>query len=66
MSYGCHNRAPYMRTIAAQDGWYMDGHTRTPRMVPMPFRMSQTCNYTTTELGRADTRCTGCTWRAAA
>jgi hypothetical protein len=64
--YGCHNRAPYASTLPTQSGWFMDGYTRTPRMVPMPFRMSPTCNYTHTDLGAADKRCTGCTWRATA
>lgn len=63
MSYGCHNRAPYTRSLPAQEGWYMDGYTRTPRMAAMPFRMSTDCNYTTTELGQADKGCDGCTWR---
>jgi hypothetical protein len=66
MSYGCHNRAPYLSSIPVADGHYMDGYTRTPRMVPMPFRMAQTCQYTHTSLGQADTRCHGCTWRATA
>jgi len=63
VSYACKDRAPFMRTIAAQDGWFMDGYTRTPRMVPMPFRMAQTCQYTHSDLGGADKRCAGCTWR---
>lgn len=61
--YACKDRAAYAPSVPVQDGWYMDGYTRTPRMVPMPFRMSPTCNYTETELGQADTRCDGCTWR---
>ena len=44
----------------------MDGYTRTPRMVPMPFRMEPTCQYTHSDLGQADTRCAGCTWRKSA
>jgi hypothetical protein len=44
----------------------MDGYTRTPRMVHVPFAMSRPCNYTTTTLGKADTGCTGCTRRKAA
>jgi hypothetical protein len=66
MSYGCHSRAPYMRILPAQDGHYLDGTTRTPRMVSMPFRMEPTCQYTHTTLGAADKRCTGCKWRATA
>lgn len=63
--YGCHNRAAYAATLPAQSGWYMDGYTRTPRMVAMPFRMSTDCNYTTTDLGQADKGCLGCSWRKA-
>jgi hypothetical protein len=66
MTYGCKDRAPYLSSIPAADGHYMDGYTRTPRMVPMPFRMAQGCEYTKSELGQADTRCHGCTWRAEA
>jgi len=61
---GCHNRAPYTRVTPAADGYFMDGYTRTPRMVAMPFRMSPECNYTETELGQADKQCQGCKWRA--
>jgi hypothetical protein len=64
MSHGCFNRAPFASSVPVQDGWYMDGYTRTPRMVPMPFRMSPTCNYTHTDLGAADKRCTGCTHKS--
>ena len=64
MTYACHNHAPYLSKVPAQDGWYADGYTRTPRMVPMPFRMSPKCNYSSSRLGQADQRCQGCTWRA--
>lgn len=63
---GCHNRAPLgTKVLAAQDGWFSDGHTRTPKMVPMPFRMNPSCVYTTSELGKADKKCDGCKWRTA-
>lgn len=61
--YACHNRAPFQPKLPVQDGWFMDGFTRTPRMVAVPFRMSALCNYTHTELGQADGRCTGCRHR---
>jgi hypothetical protein len=32
-------------------------------MVPMPFRMAPDCQYTQSELGQADKRCDGCTWK---
>jgi hypothetical protein len=66
MPNGCFNRAPYTPVIPVQDGWFMDGYTRTPRMVPMPFRMEPGCQFTHSDLGQADKRCTGCTWRATA
>lgn len=64
MTYGCFDRAPYLASTPVQDGWYMDGYTRTPRMVSMPFRMSPDCNYTLTELGEKDEKCHGCKWKA--
>jgi hypothetical protein len=66
MSYQCHNRAPFLSSIPVADGFYMDGYTRTPRMVPMPFRMEPGCQYTHSNLGQADKACTGCKWRATA
>lgn len=60
---GCHNRAPYRASFPAQDGWFMDGVTRVPRMVSVPFRMAPECQYTTSALGQADAGCTGCRWR---
>jgi hypothetical protein len=58
--YGCKNRGEFAPSMPAQDGWYMDGYTRTPRMVAIPFRMSKPCNYTTTALGQADPQCLDC------
>ena len=64
MSYGCHNRAPFKTSTPVQNGWWLDGVTRYPKMHAQPFRMSPECQYTHTELGRADKRCNGCRWRA--
>ena len=66
MTYQCHNRGAFAPSMAVQDGWYMDGYTRTPRMVPMPFRMSKDCEYSTSELGQKDKGCDGCKWKAGA
>jgi hypothetical protein len=66
VSYGCFDRAPYLTSMPVADGHFMDGYTRTPRMVAMPFRMSKDCNYTTTELGQKDEKCHGCKWKAGA
>lgn len=60
---GCHNRQPYRSTIPMQDGWYMDGHSRSPKMLSVPFRMNPECVYTTSELGQADAKCSGCKWK---
>ena len=59
--YGCQTRPPLGSVpIPAQDGWYTDGHTRTPRLVPLPFRMAKTCQYSREEANRSDPRCAGC------
>lgn len=57
---GCHNHKPFRTSYPAQDGWFMDGVTRTPKMVPVKFRMAPDCQYTKTALGAADKRCEGC------
>lgn len=59
----CHNRAPFRTSQAVQDGWFMDGVSRTPRMVSIPFRMSPDCEYSKSDLVQADKGCTGCKWR---
>ncbi len=63
MSYGCHNRREYMTSVIVQDGWWMDGQSRTAKMVAKPFSMTKDCQYTKSELGQSDTRCTGCRHR---
>jgi hypothetical protein len=49
--------------MPAQNGWYMDGVTRTPKMTPVKFRMAAECQYTLSDLGQKDDRCTGCKHR---
>lgn len=63
---GCHNRKPFKDFVPGQDGYFMDGLTRYPKIVPVRFRMSRECNYTHTALGQADKGCDGCTWRTTA
>jgi hypothetical protein len=64
MTYGCHNRAPLgQKVIPVQDGWFTDGLTRYPKLVPLPFRMAPDCKYSETDLGKADKGCEGCKWR---
>jgi hypothetical protein len=57
---GCHNRPPFKTITPVQDGWFMDGVSRSPRMVAVHFRMATACQYTHTTLGQADQKCTGC------
>ena len=68
--YGCYNRPPFKQTTEVQDGWAVVGDarattetTRFPTMRTIPFRMSQECNYTHTELGQADKGCIDCKHR---
>lgn len=61
---GCYNRRPYVDMLPMQDGWYMDGVTRTPRMEPVKIRVKPDCQYTGSALGQADKGCTGCSWRS--
>ena len=60
---GCHDRPAFRSLLPVQDGWWMDGHTRVPRMVPSPFRLSPDCQYTKTDLGKSDPGCTRCKWK---
>ena len=62
---GCHNRPTFRAVMPVQDGHYLDGTTRTPRMVASVFRMAPDCQYTLSALGRVDSGCTDCKWRAA-
>ena len=58
--YGCHDRAPFIATMTAQDGWVDDFRTRTPHMVESPIRSEPECQFTLSALGRNDARCSGC------
>lgn len=63
MTNGCHNRPPFCRVTPVQDGWFLDGDTRVPRMAPSPHRMTADCQYTLSDLGATDAGCTGCKWQ---
>jgi len=63
MTYGCHNRREYKDKLIVQDGWWLDGQSRAAKMFQIPFAMSRQCQYTKTDLGKADHRCHGCRWR---
>lgn len=61
---GCHNRAPLSPALSVQDGWTVSDSqdTRQPRMISIPFRMSQRCEYALSDLGKKDAACVGCKW----
>lgn len=62
--YGCYNRQPFKDSTVVQDGWFLDGVTRTPRMVKVKDTMSKDCRYSKDPaLGQKDERCVGCKWR---
>lgn len=70
MAYGCFGRKPFRETFQAQDGWTsatltpdIVPSTRKPQMVTIPFRMSKQCEYSLTELGKADKGCVDCEWK---
>lgn len=69
--YGCYNREPFKPLVTVQDGYYeaRDGFgnpVRSPKYREIPFRNRADCSYTHTELGQADPRCAGCSWRVQA
>ena len=63
MQHGCHNRPSYKPATVVQDGYWLDGETRTAKLVSVPFRMAKDCQYTTTVLGQKDKHCEGCKWK---
>ena len=64
--YGCFNRADYLPSYPALDGWVKvwSGNTVVARMKDIEFTASPGCNYTITGLGRVDPRCEGCAGKA--
>lgn len=62
---GCHNkpRPTAATTHQAQDGWLSFEGSRLPNLVPVPFRMSTTCQY---DKSATDPGCAGCQHGAAA
>lgn len=49
--YGCHNRPPFLPIVQME---------KAGQVAQWPFAMSPNCQYTYTDLGRADPRCEGC------
>lgn len=65
MSYGCFNHQPLKATAVVADGWYMDGHTRSPRMISIADPMTKTCQYSRDDR-YADLGCIGCAHKSKA
>jgi len=67
MTYGCHNRQPFRDSFPVMTegrSLYSRGfHERVQLMHYVDFRMAPDCQYTKTNLGRADEGCVGCKWR---
>jgi hypothetical protein len=63
VTYGCYNRPAYREVSPAQDGYYLDGVTRTPRLTAVRHVLSRDCQYTHSALGQADAGCQGCKHR---
>ena len=59
--YACHSRPPLGKPLTVQNGWDSSWQRR---MEERPFRLSTECRYTTSEQGKTDPQCEGCTWRA--
>lgn len=63
MTHGCHDRPAYKTATVVQDGYWLDGETRTAKLVSVPFRTAKDCQYTLSELGQKDKGCEGCKWK---
>jgi len=67
--YACSNRRDFVASYPVADGWYMDGHTRTPRMVSQKTTGKRDCQFTlfqltpTSPANRDDARCADCSRR---
>jgi len=62
--YGCHDRADYLPTYPAQDGWIRTADSAVAKIVDIEFNGSKACNYKLTELGKIDPLCDGCIWKS--
>lgn len=59
MSYACRDHKPFQQQMLVQDGYFMDGVTRIPKMISIPFRMAQDCQYARDDK-YSDPQCVGC------
>jgi len=59
MTCALKNRGEFKKSMVVPDGHFMDGVTRTPRMVSVPFRMSPDCEFQKNDLYQYPD-CIGC------
>jgi len=63
MTYGCHNRRPFIKSYPAPDGYWLDGHSYTIKAASVKVNGTKDCQYTLSDRGRTDRLCDGCKWR---
>ena len=56
---GCFDRPPLKTSAVVADGHFMDGVTRTSRMISIPDPMTKTCQYSKDDK-YDDPQCVGC------
>ncbi len=59
MTCALKNRGEFKSFTVVADGYFMDGVTRAPRMVAMPFRMSPDCEFQKSDIYQYPD-CIGC------
>lgn len=67
MSYGCYNRAPFkpeVETVAVEPVLSLSARTGIVYR-SWPHVFTTDCQYTKSNLGKADPLCVGCKWREA-
>lgn len=56
---GCYNRPPLAERFIAQDGWWIDGHSKVAKVTSIVNKNSRECQYQKHDK-YADARCVGC------
>ncbi len=58
--WGCFNRKPYIEGDTVHG---ISRETGLPVATYIPFVMARDCQYTLSEAGQVDKRCSGCKWK---
>lgn len=58
--YGCHDRAPFSDGYLSTARYPINGHAAPLVPVFIKFTGTKTCQYTASDLGKADPRCDSC------